>query len=163
MPDDAPSASKMNVNPGGKQRVMRDGWWDGNPQKMNYALGIPKAMRVVLQERGIDTRNMNVEQMREVLKSHPDFKNEKSAIECFLVEERGHLMNMLPEFHCELNPIERVWAQAKHHTQAYYKYNIKSLCNTINPALGYHSRKYYKTLLKSEALYDCIFRCCWWF
>lgn len=27
--------SKMNVNPGGKQRVMRDGLWNGEAQKMN--------------------------------------------------------------------------------------------------------------------------------
>ena len=52
---------------------MRDGFWDGKVQKMNYALGIPKGMRVVLEERGIDTRNMNAEKMREVLSIHPDF------------------------------------------------------------------------------------------
>ena len=34
-PDDALDAKKMNVNPGGKQRVTRDGWWAGKPQKMN--------------------------------------------------------------------------------------------------------------------------------
>ena len=135
MPDDALDASKMNVNPGGKQRVMRDGWWNGKPQKMNYALGVPKGMRVVLEERGVDTHRMNAEQMREVLKSHPDFKNEKSTIERFLVEERGHITYMIPKFHCELNPIERVWAQAKRYARAYCKYSIKSLRNTVAPAL----------------------------
>ena len=44
MPDDALDASKMNVNPGGKQRVMRNGYWNGQPQSMNFALGIPKGM-----------------------------------------------------------------------------------------------------------------------
>ena len=71
MPEDALDASKMNVNPGGKQRVMRDGFWDGKAQKMNYALGVAKGMRVVLEERGIDTRNLNAEKMRKVLASHP--------------------------------------------------------------------------------------------
>lgn len=113
MPTDALDASKMNVNPGGKQRVMRDGWWDGKPQKMNYALGVPKGMRVVLEERGINTQLMTADRMREILSGHPDFLNEKSLIERFLVEERGHVVRMLPKFHCELNPIERVWAQAK--------------------------------------------------
>ena len=42
MPDDALDAPIMNVNPGGKQRVMRDGWWNGKPQK--NALGVPKGM-----------------------------------------------------------------------------------------------------------------------
>ena len=77
MPDDARDASKMNVNRGGKQRVMRDGFWNGKAQRMNYALGIPKGMRVVLEERGIDTKNMNAEKMREVLSSHSDFKKGK--------------------------------------------------------------------------------------
>ena len=36
MPDDALNVNKMNVNPGGKQQVMRDGWWDGKPQRMTY-------------------------------------------------------------------------------------------------------------------------------
>ena len=42
---------------------------------------------------------------------------------------------MLPKFHCELNPIERVWAQSKRYTKAYCKYNIQSLRNDIIPAL----------------------------
>ena len=135
MPEDGLDTSKMNVNPVGKQRVMRDGWWNGKPQKMNYALGVPKGMRVVLEERGISTHHMVADQIREVLNSHPDFKNEKSMIERFLVEEKGHIMYMLPKFHCELNPIERVWAQAKQYARAYCKYSIRSLRNTIMPAL----------------------------
>jgi len=58
----------MNVNPRGKQQVMRDVWWKGKPQKMNYALGVPKGIRVVL-ERGISTHHMAADQLREVLKS----------------------------------------------------------------------------------------------
>ena len=45
MPDDALDVSKKNVNSGGKQRVMHDGWWDGKPQSMNFSLGVPKGMR----------------------------------------------------------------------------------------------------------------------
>ena len=135
MPVDALDASKMNVNPGGKQRDMRDGFWDGKDQKMNYALGVAKGTRIVLEERGIDTRNMNAEKMRKVLGSHPDFKNEKSRIERFLVEEKRHIMVMLPKIHCELNPIERVWAQAKRYSKAYCNYSFRSLKNIIHPAL----------------------------
>ena len=136
MPEDALVVSKMNVNPGGKQPVMRDGWWGGKPQRMHYNLGkIPKGMRQILEERGVNTRGMKAEQMREVLGSHPDFKNEKSSIERFLLEERKHIVYMLPKYHCELNPIERVWAQAKRYTKAYCKYSIVSLRKTITPAL----------------------------
>ena len=102
---------------------------------MNYALGVPKGMRAVLEERGINTRGMKADDSREVLRSHPDFQNQRSVIERFLVEEKGHLVYMLPKFHCELNPIERVWAQAKRFTKAYCKYSIVSLRSMIIPAL----------------------------
>ena len=36
-------------------------------------------------------------------------------------------MYMLPKFHCELNPIEHVWAHSKRYTKAYCKYSIISL------------------------------------
>ena len=37
MADDSLDVNKMNVNPGGKQRKMRDGFWEGKVQKMNFA------------------------------------------------------------------------------------------------------------------------------
>ena len=58
------------------------------------------------QPRGVDTRGMSADKMREILGSHPDFKNEKSSIERFLEEEKGGIVYMLPKFHCEFNPIE---------------------------------------------------------
>ena len=101
-----------NVNPGGKQRVMRDGWWGGKPQKMNVG-GVPKGLKRVLEERGINTTTLLQNDMRTILGSHPDFKYEKSRVERLLTDEFGHIVYMIPKFHCELNPIERVWAQAK--------------------------------------------------
>ena len=44
MADDALDANKMNVNPGVKQRQMRDTMWHGKVQKMNFQLGVPKGM-----------------------------------------------------------------------------------------------------------------------
>ena len=65
--------------------------------------------------------------MREILGSHPDFKDEKSSAERFLGEEKKHIVYMLPKYHCELNPIECVWAQVKQYAKAYCKYSIISL------------------------------------
>lgn len=135
MPEDTLDVNRMNVNPGGKQRVMRDGWWGGKPQKMSYNLGISKGMRVVLEERGVNTHTMTAKKMREILGSHPDFVNEKSSIERFLGEEKGHIVYMLPKYHPELNPIERVWAQAKRYSKAYCKYNLTGLRTIVVPAL----------------------------
>ena len=85
--------------------------------------GIPKGMKQVLEERGVDTRGMTAARMKEIIGSHPDFKDQKSKVEVFL-NSKGHLAYFLPKFHCELNPIERVWGQSKRYTKAYSKYTI---------------------------------------
>jgi len=130
MADDALDASKMNVNPGGKQRKMRDTVWNGRVQKMNDSRGVPKGMCRVLTERGVDVSGMKAEQMRATLAAMDDFKNEKSLVEHYLIQ-RGHIPAFLPKFHPELNPIERVWAQLKRYTKAHCNYCIQSLCKNI--------------------------------
>ena len=112
MADDALDANKMNVNPGGKQRKMRDTTWQGKDQKMCFVLGILKGMRQVLQEREVNTDGMNGDEMRKILAGMDDFKNEKSLVKHYLIH-KGHITVFLPKFHPELNPIERVWAQLK--------------------------------------------------
>ena len=57
MADNALDASKMDVNPHGKQHKLRDTVW-GKVQKMCFELGVPKGTRRVLQERRIDTSHM---------------------------------------------------------------------------------------------------------
>jgi hypothetical protein len=133
MADDALDANKMNVNPGGKQRKMRDTVWQGKAQTMCFRLGIPKGMRQVLQERGIDTSRMGADQMRKTLADMEDFKNEKSLVEHYLTG-KGHIVVFLPKFHPELNPIERVWAQLKRYTKSHCKYSIQSLRKNIPEA-----------------------------
>ena len=46
-------------------------------------------MKVVLQERGINTDHLKGDQMREILRNHDDFKNEKPMILQYL-ENKGH-------------------------------------------------------------------------
>ena len=46
------NADHMNVNPGGKQVVMRDIVFEGTIQKMFLPDARPKGMKLVLQERG---------------------------------------------------------------------------------------------------------------
>ena len=66
---------------------MRDGWWGGKPQK-NYSLGIPKRNESNFGgERSGHSRD-EANNMRAVMGSHPDFKNENSTIEQFLADER---------------------------------------------------------------------------
>ena len=133
MADDALDASKMNVKPGGKQRIMRDMIWDGRSQRMYVVRGgvkVAKGMKVVFEERGVSTIGMNADQMRETIAGHFDFKNEKNMIEHLLIHN-GHIPCFLPKFHPELNPIERVWAQLKRFTKAHCKYTLPSLQKNI--------------------------------
>ena len=48
------------------------------------------------------------------------------------MEEKKHIAYFLPKYHCELNPIERVWAQTKRYMRAYC---IQSLRKNIIPAM----------------------------
>ena len=51
-------------------------------------------------------------------------------IEHMLIQ-KGHIPCFLPEFHPELNPIERVWPQLKRLTKAQCKHSIQSLRKNI--------------------------------
>ncbi|KAF7332403.1 DDE family endonuclease [Mycena kentingensis (nom. inval.)] len=50
--------------------------------------------------------------MQRLLSVQDDFKAEKPLLQ-LLIEKRGHICLFLPRFHCELNPIEMVWAEMK--------------------------------------------------
>lgn len=51
--------------------------------------------------------------MHRVLSLQDDFANEKPMLQHY-VEGRRHICMFLPKFHCELNPIERLWGYAKY-------------------------------------------------
>ena len=57
--EDALNAKRMNVKPGGAQPHMRDTEWAGKPQKLVDRHGIPKGMKQILKERGIDQHRKN--------------------------------------------------------------------------------------------------------
>ena len=63
----------MNVRPGGAQPWMRDTVWEWQIQSMVKEDGTPKGMKMVLEERGINTRRMNADDMHVILSYHDDF------------------------------------------------------------------------------------------
>ena len=75
--NDALNPKKMNVWPGKRQPRMRDTTWAGQPQRLVDVNGVPKGMKQVLQERGINSDQMRAEDMRVVLANHDDFRNKK--------------------------------------------------------------------------------------
>ena len=128
--DDALNVDKMNVRPGGKQPKLHDTVWEGCVQRMVDHHGIPKGMKIILEERGVDTKGMKAQDMREALKTHDDFSGQKTILEDY-IEQRGHICLFYPKFHCELSPIERVWCQAKKHTRAYADGTITRLRKSV--------------------------------
>ena len=90
---------------------MRDTVWTGKPQKLVMADGTPKGAAMILEERGIQTRSLVLDDMQVLLANHPGFKHEKNALDTML-GDRGHTAVFLLKFHCELNGIERVWGHS---------------------------------------------------
>ena len=88
----------------------------------------------MLEERGVNTTGLKADDMRKILKSYDDFKNEKPKLLKFL-EDKGHAAYFLPKFHPELNPIEWVWCQSKRYSKAHCNYTFPSLGKVITPAL----------------------------
>ena len=132
---DALVASRLNRKPGGKQPTVHDTVWAGKPQKLVLDDGRPKGAAMILEERGINTASLKLEQMIVILSQHDDFKNEKNSLETMLIG-KGHTTVFLPKFHCELNGIERVWGHSKRLTRAYCNYSIASLRETVPWALN---------------------------
>lgn len=66
--------------------------------------------------------------------SHENFKNEKTKIEHYL-NDRRHCCLLLPKFHCEINPIERCWAQAKCQVHGHCNYTINGRRDNVPKCL----------------------------
>ena len=155
-PEDALNAHRMNVSDGGKQPKRRDTVWNGRAQSMTTASGQPKGLRTVLEERNVNTTGMNKADMVKALADMHGFKVLKTRVE-ELISKLGHKCIFLPKYHCELNPIERVWGQAKRYTRTNCDYSFTGLDKTINPALDSVSvsliRKYYRRVREYHRAY----------
>ena len=86
MADDSLDVNKMNVRPGGKQRIMRNTVWNGREWQMyttnRDGTKVGKGLKVVLEERGVSTVGKGADWMRETLAKHSDFRDEKSMHAC---------------------------------------------------------------------------------
>lgn len=128
-------ASKLLVKDGGPQRV-HETTWAGQPQRMINDDGTAEGLRTILRECSINTASLKANDMRIILQNHEHFRTEKTIIEHYnYLQHRSHEVIFLPKFHCELNAIERVWAQVKCYTRAYTNFSPLKLQQLIEPAL----------------------------
>ena len=157
-PDNALLVSKMNLNPGGKQARLRDGWFIRDGQKITQSMvfpadhpsypDTPKGMKVVLQERGLWRDKMRLECAKpkctagatdccakRLLSLQPDFKAQKSSVQ-EVIEAAGHLCIFLPKFHCELNFIEFFWGAVKKYLREHCDYTFDTLKENLPKALA---------------------------
>ena len=113
-----------------------------------------KGLRKILQQRGINTATLKADDMRVILSNHDDFVNEKTQVEHYDVTSQGFQCFFLPKFHCELNPIERVWGQSKRYSRAHSNFILARLRETVNPALDSITldliRKYFRKIREYE-------------
>ena len=133
--EDALISAHMNAKPGGAQPVMHDTVYIGRVQRIGFSDGTPKGLIQALREWGIDVRGMKLNDLRAEIDTHADFCEEKSLIETFITG-RSHGCIMLPKFHCELNPIERCWAQAKCFSRSHCSYFLPGLRKNVPDALN---------------------------
>ncbi len=155
--NDALNADAMNVNPGGKQPAMRQTVYNGNIQEMTLPNGTAKGMKMVLEERGVCTKGMVAKDMTARLKTYEDLKNSKTIL-CELIESKGHMCVYLPKFHCELNPIERCWCQAKKYTRAYSNGSIVRLRKIVPEGMETATKDMIKKFFQKSKDYKTAYR-----
>lgn len=156
--EDALLVTRMNVNPAGKQALLRDGWF------IDAATGVRKAQPMVFpadhatnanQAKGIKTvlreRGLWVEGLRgkcqkcpydtvaccgkRILELQPDFKAQKSLVQ-EVIEAAGHICIFLPKYHCELNFIEFFWGAVKKYLREHSDYTFETLKTNMPVALS---------------------------
>lgn len=147
----------MNLNPGGKQARMRDGWFLQNGEKITQPMAFPKdhpefpnqpkGMKQVLLERGLWVEKLRMKCRGEkcaagsvnccakrLLDLQPDFKEQQSLVQ-EVIEEAGHISIFLPKFHCELNFIEYFWGAIKRYLRENCDYTFTTLQENVPKAL----------------------------
>ena len=91
---------------------------------------------------------MKVDDMHTVLSFHDDFRNEQTLVER-LISDKGRKCLYLPKFHCELNPIERVWGQPKVYSRAITNFTLIGLRNPAVDSVSTNlTRKYFRRVLE---------------
>ena len=136
--DNSLNVNRMNAKEGGSVTCMHDTVYDGKRISMTKMVRnrtgnmvrTPRGMIDILKQRGRYYPKMKVDDMRKELATHSDFINEKYELEYYLVS-----VALPVKFHCELNPIERCWSQAKRYTRAYCTYKIVGLRRNVCPGL----------------------------
>ena len=111
-----------------------------------------KGLKTLLSERELWPKDgLKLEEARALLANQPDFRAQRAWM-AEAVEQAGHLIDFYSKFHCELNPIERMWGAAKRWTRENCEYK---LAKAHAPGLGENpTREEYQAVF--SRLHDSI-------
>ncbi|RGB23169.1 hypothetical protein C1646_774911 [Rhizophagus diaphanus] len=148
---DALVASRMNVNPGGKQPKMRNTIFNGQVQYINFPDDYldsalwekPKGMKQILEERQL---------------IRPDLigycqNNESQRMIQEVIEERGHKVIFYPKFHSELNFIKMYWGTSKKYSRKNCDYTWSGLQRVMLIALDHVLLSHIRAFAKKSYRY----------
>ena len=168
-PDDALNTTQLNVNPGGVQPKMKDGWqWSGSvkqTQSMQLPDGTPKGMKLILKERGYNVTGLKKQDLQSALSKEPDFVEDKNHNLLFDAIHRKNANAeclFTPKYHCELNPKEMHWNSSKRTYRNQQDFsNTKQqsqIMEQINQCLDNVPQDHIKKYIKESILYCEAYR-----
>jgi hypothetical protein len=166
----------MNINLGGKQAQMKDGWFiDAGGQKVIQPMMFPsdhhdhpnepKGIKAVLQERGLlQGRHRGRCQskcpdeatsccLKRILELQPDFAKQKPLVQD-VIEAAGHLCIFLPKYHCELNFIEFFWGGSKEVSARELRLHLRNAQDQLAEGYGFRTSQYNPFMGTSDAQVD---------
>ena len=115
--------------------MMRSTTFNGAVQEMDLPDGRPKRLKLVLEERGINTKGMNTKKLPDELSKDDNLQNVKMLLE-EKIESRGHICLYFPKFDCELNTIEWCSCHTKKFTRAHTNATTTRLRTIVLKALN---------------------------
>ena len=109
-------------------------------------IGQPKGIRQLLKELGMfngelkrtASADSGDDSLDRIFNSLSFIEEQKSVLE-EVTEEKGGKCLMLPKFHCEFNPIERVWGRTKMYIRAFNTGALPNLRKIILTALSHEN------------------------
>eukprot|EP01083_Nonionella_stella_P004173 11996_1 len=163
---DALVANRMNRRPGGKQPILRNGYYkDTTGNRVSQQMWIDvngervaKGMELVLKERGVVIPSeWNVPDLRKELASHDDFKSQLSMLEEYIVSQ-GHSCDFIPKFHCELNECELIWAIGKDRFIRHNTFHTASHIQRLKTAFETITKKEVRNIFLKIRDYETAYR-----
>jgi hypothetical protein len=136
----------INLGSGGKQKLLRNGWFKKYGARFNQEMAYPKyhidpnlagkakGVKLVLQERGLWYDRLKTRYCPRSVSPTERLLRAKDLVD-ELVGEYGHHAMFLPKFHCEFNFIEMYWGALKYFCRSSCDYFFAALRLTVDEAM----------------------------